>query len=207
MDRNRANVDLFERMTRLHTLDAAWAKVRSNGGCAGGDGVRIEMFQPRAAKELILLSSALRGGRYRPGPYRLLRIEKKSGGTRPLAIPSIIDRVAQTACATVLGPVLDPTFADGSFGYRPGRGVSDAVRAVSEWRRQGYEWVVEADIVRCFERIPHDPLLERLGETLGPENDAVVDLAAMWLDQAGDTLETPGIGLAQGSPLSPRHHD
>ena len=205
MPNDRSVVDLFERMMRLDTLDAAWAKVRSNGGCAGGDGVSIEMFQPRAAKELILLSSAIRGGRYRPGPYRLLRIDKKNGGTRPLAIPSLTDRVAQTACTAVLGPILDATFAEGSFGYRPGRGVDDAVRAVTEWRKRGFEWVVEADIVRCFERIPHEPLLERLAETLGngPDVDAIIDLVAMWIDQAGDTLETPGIGLAQGSPLSP----
>ena len=205
MPKKPTPVDHFERMTRLDTLDAAWAKVRSNGGCAGGDGLSIDMFQPRAAKELILLSSSIRGGRYRPGPYRLLRIDKKDGGTRPLAIPSIIDRVAQTACAAVLGQTLDPTFADGSFGYRPGRGVDDAVRAITQWRKRGYEWVVEADIVRCFERIPHDPLLERLAETLGEgrDIDAVIDLIALWVDQAGDALETPGIGLPQGSPLSP----
>lgn len=205
MSKNRANVDLFERITRLDTLDAAWAKVRSNGGCAGGDGMSIEMFQARSAKELILLSAAMRGGRYRPGDYRLLRIDKKGGGTRPLAIPSIIDRVAQTACAATLGPILDATFADGSFGYRPGRGVADAVRAVSEWRKRGYEWVVEADIVRCFEQIPHDPLLDRLAQTLGDgeDADAILDLTAMWIDHAGDTLETPGLGLPQGSPLSP----
>lgn len=199
------NVDLFDRMTQLKTLDAAWEKVRANGGCAGGDGVTIPMFQPRAAKELTLLSSAIRGGRYRPGPYRLLRIEKSDGGTRPLTIPSVADRVAQTACAATLSPVLEPTFADGSYGYRPGRGVRDAVRAVSDWRKRGYEWVVEADIVRCFERIPHDPLLSRLETVLANKKGGaeIVDLAALWLDHAGDTLETPGIGLAQGSPLSP----
>jgi len=205
MTRKRGSVDLFERVTALDALDVAWAKVRANGGCAGGDGVSIEMFQTRSAKELILLSSAVRGGRYRPASYRLLRIQKKDGGTRPLTIPSIVDRVAQTSCAAVLGPILDATFSDGSFGYRPGRGVADAVRAVSEWRKEGYEWVVEADIVRCFERIPHEPLLERLSELLGsePKSDALIDLIAMWMDHAADALETPGIGLAQGSPLSP----
>jgi len=76
---------------------------------------------------------------------------------------------------------------------------------VSEWRKKGYEWVVEADIVRCFERIPHDPLLERLAEVLADKTnaEAVIDLIAMWVDHAGNSLETPGLGLAQGSPLSP----
>ncbi len=205
MPRISPSVNLFERMTRLDALDDAWAKVRSNGGCAGGDGVSIKMFQPRSSKELILLSSAMRGGRYRPGPFRLLNIPKKKGGTRPLAVPSIIDRVAQAACAATLSPVFEPHFNDTSFGYRPGRGVRDAVFAVTEWRKKGYEWVVEADIVRCFERIPHEPLVARVEAALDGAKDAeaVVDLIAMWLDHAGDALGTPGIGLAQGSPLSP----
>lgn len=205
MTLSRVKVDLFEHLTRLDTLDSAWERVRSNNGCAGGDGVTVQMFQPRAAKELILLSSAIRGGRYLPGPFRLFNIAKKSGGTRPLAIPSVVDRVLQTACAITLTPILEPTFEETSFGYRPGRGVADAVQAVTNWRKQGYEWVVEADIVRCFERIPHEPLLARLTDALAGLHgvEGLIDLVAMWVDMAGDALQTPGIGIAQGSPLSP----
>lgn len=143
-----ARANLHRQMIRLDTLDAAWDKVRGNAGCAGGDGETIEGFGRRAARGLILLARALETGEYRPRDLRVIHVPKKSGGTRPLAIPSVEDRVAQTACAAVLTPVLDPTFSESSFAYRPGRSVIQAVRAVVRWRKRGYAHVVEADIVR-----------------------------------------------------------
>jgi len=192
-------------MVQLPSLDAAWEKVRSNAGCAGGDGESLAYFGQRAAKRLILLANALKTGQYRPRDLRLLHIPKNSGGTRPLAIPSVQDRVAQTACASVLTAVLDPTFAEASFAYRPGRSVLMAVRAVERWRKCGYTHVVEADIVCCFERIPQAPLLDRLDQALSghPGAERISDLVALWLEQAGQVLDTPGMGLPQGSPLSP----
>ena len=192
-------------MTDLRSLDAAWERVRANGGCAGGDGETVEGFRPRAAKRLIILSRLLRTGEYRPRDLRVVQVAKRSGGTRPLAIPSIEDRVAQTACAQILTPVLDPTFADASFGYRPGRSVAMAVRAVGRLRSRGFTHVVEADIVRCFERIPQGPLLDRLENALAGRagGSRVADLAAHWMEHASLALDTPGRGLAQGSPLSP----
>lgn len=196
---------LFRSLVSPATLDAAWDRVRSNGGCAGGDGETIEGFRQRAAKRLLDLSRAISTGEYRPRDLRVLHIPKRSGGTRPLAIPSVTDRIAQTAAAIVLTPVLDPTFSEASFAYRPGRSVLQAVRAVERWHRKGYEHVVEADIVRCFERIPHAPLLDRLDEAIGtgPDASRLSDLVAHWLEHAGLSLGTPGTGLAQGSPLSP----
>lgn len=203
--RDEPGSDLFERMTDLRSLDAAWERVRANGGCAGGDGETVEGFRPRAAKRLIILSRLLRTGEYRPRDLRVVQVAKRSGGTRPLAIPSIEDRVAQTACAQTLTPVLDPTFADASFGYRPGRSVAMAVRAVGRLRSRGFTHVVEADIVRCFERIPQGPLLDRLENALAgwAGGSRVADLAAHWMEHAALALDTPGRGLAQGSPLSP----
>ncbi|MGR3271785.1 CRISPR-associated endonuclease Cas1 [Thalassococcus profundi] len=184
---------------------AAWHKVRGNAGCAGGDGETIAHFEPRHKGRLSALSRALRDGTYRPGPYRLLHIPKKRSGTRPLAIPSIIDRVAQTAMATGLVPVFEPLFDQDSYGYRPGRSVDMAVARIGALRRQGYAWVAEADIVRCFETIPHDPLLALLERTLADEDEAgmIVDLVAHWLEHAGNEFGHAGRGLPQGSPLSP----
>lgn len=197
--------DLFFAMTEPCALDAAWDKVRSNAGCAGGDGETIESFRLRAPRRLLLLSTALRNGSYRPRPLRVVEIPKRSGGKRPLAIPAVEDRIAQTACAQILTPLLDPIFSEASFAYRPGRSVEQAVRAVSRWRDNGYVHVVEADIVRCFERIPLDRLLERLMAALQSRTGAerLVDLVALWLEHASTILQTPGVGLAQGSPLSP----
>lgn len=197
--------DLFQALSAPATLDTAWDKVRTNAGCAGGDGETVTDFGRRAANRLVALSLALREGRYHPSDLRILAILKKSGGTRPLAIPSVVDRVAQTACTHILGPLLDPLFDEASFAYRPGRSVLMAVRAIERLRKRGFTQVVEADIVRCFERIVHPPLLDRLETALDgrPGADRVVDLIALWIEHASLELQTPGIGLAQGSPLSP----
>jgi len=199
------NSGLFTDITAFDSLLAAWHKVRGNHGCAGGDGETIPQFERTHRTRLAALSHALREGSYRPGHYRLLQIPKKRGGTRPLAIPSVIDRVAQTAVATGLVPLLDPLFDPDSYGYRPGRSVDMAVARIGVLRRQGYAWVAEADIVRCFETIPHDPLLTLLDTTLAGEAEAgmLVDLVAHWLEHAGAEFGHAGRGLPQGSPLSP----
>ena len=196
--------NLFDAVMADANMAAAWDKVRQNAGCAGGDGETIADFQHQAVRRLRALSTGLKEGRYRPGELRILQVPKKNGEKRPLAIPSIKDRIVQTACAQVLSPILDPQFDDGSFGYRPGRSVMMAVRAVEKWRKRGFTHVVEADIVRCFERIAHHPLLDRLAQGLKGRvgADDVVDLVALWLEHAGLALDTPGIGLPQGSPLS-----
>lgn len=199
------DADLFNALVSLRSLDAAWDKVRANGGCAGGDGVTIARFLPGAGRRLAELSAALSSGEYRPRPLRIARIPKPSGGERPLSIPSIIDRVAQTSAAMVLSPILDETFSEASFAYRPGRSVDMAVRAVGRWRDLGYTHVVEADIVRCFERIPNDAVLNSLDEVLSGREGAsrLLDLVALWCESASQALGSPGRGLAQGSPLSP----
>ncbi|WP_339774700.1 CRISPR-associated endonuclease Cas1 [uncultured Thalassospira sp.] len=197
--------DLFAALVATDNLAAAWEKVRHNGGCAGGDGETIAEFQRRGASRLGALAAKLRDGDYRPGELRLLQVPQKNGEMRPLAIPPVEDRIAQTACAQILSPILDPQFEDGSFAYRPGRSVMMAVRAVEKWRKRGFTHVVEADIVRCFERIAHQPLLARLEQGLGPRPGAgpLVDLVGVWLEHAGLAFQTPGIGLPQGAPLSP----
>lgn len=121
--------DLFAAMVALPRLDEAWAKVRANGGCAGGDGETIEGFGRRAARRLMMLATSLESGKYRPSDLRVLYIPKASGGKRPLAIPSVQDRVAQTACAAMLTPSsirpsarrVSPTGLAGRFSWLSGR--------------------------------------------------------------------------------------
>lgn len=184
-------------MTRHDCLWAAWKKTEANAGAAGGDGVTVARFAADAANRVSRLSHDLRNGRYAPGPSRRVLVPKKSGGLRPLDIPPVVDRVAQGAVALTLSPVLEKTFEESSFGYRPGRSVADAIRRIVSLRRDGFRHVVDADITRYFEIVPHEPLLERLEAAAGDE--AIVDLAGVWLDH--HSLE--GRGLPQGSPLSP----
>lgn len=149
------------------------------------------------------MSHRIREDSFVPGPYRLIEIPKRDGTTRPLAIPTVEDRVVLTAIAKLLTPVLDPMFSNASFGYRPGRSVAMAVRKVDLLRRSGHVWVAEADIHRCFERIPHDGVMARLEALLEQREPRLCALIGMWLEDAGDALGTPGRGLPQGSPLSP----
>lgn len=190
-------VALFHDVTSVEALGAAWARVRANGGAAGGDGVGQVRFALAATERLVELSNALREGRYRPGPLRLVDVPKKSGGTRRLTIPSIVDRVAQTAVAQRLAPLLDQEFEEASYGYRSGRGVADAVRRVEELRREGWVWAVDADIDDFFDTIPIDRLVVRLTRSM--TESPLVDLIARWLEHAAQS----GRGIAQGSPLSP----
>ena len=191
---------LYEQATRLESLERAWLRVLRNAGAAGADGLTVAEFARAAPVRLISLHRSLRDGSYRPGPLRRVAIPKPAGGERVLLIPGIADRIVQTAVAEALVPVLEPGFEDDSFAYRPGRSVAQAVERVRRLRADGYQWVIDGDIERYFDRVPHDPLLGLLETHL--DDPALLDLIAQWLEQA--SAETGGsFGLPQGSPLSP----
>lgn len=197
--------NLFAAATRLEMLERAWARVRANAGCAGADGVTIERFAERAAQRLLGLMTRLRDGSYRPRPLRVFDIPKADGEQRRLAVPAVADRVAQTAVAMTLTPIVEPELDEASFAYRPGRSVQHAVRAIDQHRKAGFTQVVEGDIERYFDRVPQGPLLAKLEALLAgrPGAAALVDLIGLWLEAAAVDLDTPGVGIPQGSPLSP----
>lgn len=197
--------DLWQNLIHLRTLDAAWEKVRSNAGAAGGDGMSTMRFQTGAARRLTDLARKLDRNTFVPSPYRSLDIPKKKGGTRRLMIPSVKDRVVHTALAMVLTPVLDPQFEESSFAYRPGRSVKQAVQAIETWRKQGFWHVIEADIIGFFDAVRHDQLIDKLDAALAglPGAQAVVALVAYLLEHQAQETGVMGKGVAQGSPLSP----
>jgi CRISP-associated protein Cas1 len=188
---------VFAHSFSAERLLAAWQKVLDNGGAAGGDGVSAAVFGGNLHGRLQALRGDLEDGRYMPGPIRHVLIPKPSGGHRPLAIPCIRDRVAQTALAMTLSPLLEEEFEDSSFGYRPGRSVQQAAARVSYLRSLGLTHVVDADITRFFENVPHDGLTARLGQSM--TEGAATQLIGLWLEHWGQN----GRGLAQGSPISP----
>ena len=188
---------VFDRASGVEGLMDGWERVRRNGGSGGGDGVSIDGFAARAGERIAALSGALRDGSYRPGPLRVAFIDKANGGKRKLTIPCVRDRVAQSALAQILTSLLDAEMEDGSFGYRPGRSVADAVKRVEALRRQGFVWTIDADIDDFFDTIPIDALRARFSQSVAPS--PLDDLLALWLEQAA----ARGRGIAQGSPLSP----
>ncbi len=188
---------VFRSIVGVPGLSAGWMRVLARSGAPGIDGVTIDGFTRGAEGRITTLSEDLIAGTYRPQPPRIVKIPKKVGGERILRIPGIRDRVAQSSAALMLSPLLEPTFEDASFGYRPGRSIQAAARRIGGLHAQGFGWVVEADIDDFFDEIPHDKLLAKLVKVV-PDPD-VEALVGLWLTSA----EPDGVGIAQGSPLSP----
>jgi len=192
----------FLAISSLDSLHNAWLKVSKNNGAPGGDGVSIQEFDVGLAQRLVLLQKTARSGKYRPKKLRLCYIPKKTGPdgkpqNRKLLIPSVRDRILQTAVAQHLMPILDPQMEDSSFAYRPGRSVRMAAMAIRRLRTNGYCWVVDADITDYFDRVDQDRLLDTLDRYIDCPD--LKQLIMVWLEQAG----VHGRGLPQGSPLSP----
>ena len=138
---------------------AAYRRVKANRGAAGVDGVSLAAFEKDLKGNLYKVWNRMASGSYHPPPVRLVEIEKDNGGTRPLGIPTIADRVAQTVAKMVLEPMVEPLFHHDSYGYRPGRSALDAV-GVARKRCWEADWVIDLDIKAFFDSIPHG-LIER----------------------------------------------
>lgn len=136
----------------------AFQRVKANGGSAGIDQESIEEFERNLSRNLYKLWNRMASGSYFPPPVKAVPIPKKNGGTRTLGIPTVADRIAQTAVKMVLEPMLEPVFDRDSFGYRPGRSALDAIELVRR-RCWDYDWVLEFDIQALFDRIDHGLLL------------------------------------------------
>lgn len=195
---------LMDKVVRPETLTAAWQKVAGNGGAAGVDRQGIDRFGARSEVYLGELSQALRERRYEPQPVRRVDIPKGDGKTRPLGIPTVKDRIVQTALKFVLEPIFEAQFRNGSYGFRPGRGCKDALREVDGLVREGYTFVVDADLQSYFDTIPRERLMQRVEEQIS--DGAVLELIDKFLRQ--DVMQdgkrwTPTGGTPQGAVISP----
>jgi RNA-directed DNA polymerase len=132
----------------------AFKHVKTNQGAAGVDGQSIEDFEARLGDNLYKLWNRLSSGSYMPPPVRRVDIPKANGGTRPLGIPTVADRVAQEVVRRYLEPLVEPMFHEDSYGYRPGRSAIDAIRTARQrcWR---YDWVVDIDIKGFLDASSH----------------------------------------------------
>ncbi len=139
----------------------AWLHVKANQGAAGIDAETIEQFEERLGDNLYKLWNRMNAGSYFPPPVKAVPIPKKSGGVRILGIPTVADRIAQTAVKMRLEPRLDPIFCEDSYGYRPGKSALEAI-AVTRRRCWDYDWVVEFDIRGLFDNLDHDLLMRAL---------------------------------------------
>jgi RNA-directed DNA polymerase len=204
---------LYDKVHREDILDHAYRLARSNGGAPGVDGVNfadIEAAGPE--KWLASLREELRTGRYKPSPVRRVMIPKPGGGERPLGIPTIRDRVVQTAAKLVLEPIFEADLSDSAFGYREGRSAGEAVKRVHRALCDGYTDVVDADLSKYFDTIPHDQLMKSVARRVSDAK--MLKLIKAWLktpveetDERGRRRMTGGkssrMGTPQGGVISP----
>ena len=184
----------------------AWRAVRRNRGAAGIDKVSIQMFEKNLDQNLDRLMRELKQRTYEPLPARRVYIPKDAKRTkfRPLGIPAVRDRVAQEVLRRVLNPIFEAKFHDDSYGFRPKRSCHQAVERVLELRRQGYQWVLDADIKGFFDNLSHKALMRELSDVVADGN--ILQLVEKFLKAGvmeGGKIRPTQVGTPQGGVVSP----
>ncbi len=195
---------LIDEVLRRENLAVAHARVVSNGGAPGVDGMTVEALGAYCREHWPRIRQELLGGTYRPQSVRRVEIPKPGGGVRMLGIPTVLDRMIQQALHQVLTPIFDPTFSDASFGFRPGRGAHDAVVRAREHIAAGYRWVVDLDLAKFFDTVNHDVLMRLVARRV--KDKRVLRLIGCYLRAGmleGGVASPRTEGTPQGGPLSP----
>jgi len=196
---------LMDKVYSLWNLQAAWTKVLANRGAAGVDHISVAHYQRDVLGNLERVQEQLRSGAYAPQDIRRHWIPKPgSSEKRPLGIPTVRDRIVQTAVRNVVEPIFERDFAMHSYGFRPQRGCKDALRRVDELLKAGYVHVVDADLKSYFDTIPKDRLMDLVRRKVA--DGRVLNLIEAFLNQGvldGMSRWTPEQGTPQGAVISP----
>ena len=203
-DEGKSNVELWEQVWERENLRTALKRVERNGGAPGIDGMTVRDLPGYLKEHWLEIREALESGAYKPSPVRRVEIPKPDGGVRLLGIPTVIDRLLQQAIAQVLTPIFESKFSPYSYGFRPGRSAHDAMRQAQEYTQEGYEWVVDIDLEKFFDRVNHDMLMARVAREV--KDKRVLKLIRVYLNSGvmvnGVVMEVEE-GTPQGGPLSP----
>jgi RNA-directed DNA polymerase len=193
-----------EEVVGRENMQQAWQQVKANKGAPGIDDMTITEYPDFARANWAGIKASVRDGTYTPSPVKRVEIPKDSGGTRPLGIPTVSDRVIQQAIAQVLVPIFDPYFSESSFGFRPGRSAHQAVRKVVDLIGKGYRYAVDIDLTKFFDTVDHDVLMHRIRRRV--TDKGILKLIGKYL-RAGvvvnGRLNQTSKGVPQGGPLSP----
>jgi RNA-directed DNA polymerase len=196
--------DLLGQALARENMARAWKRVKANKGSAGVDGRTVQETGDHLKTAWPEIRRRLLDGSYRPEPVRRVGIPKPGGGVRELGIPTVVDRLIQQALLQVLQPLIDPTFSEHSYGFRPGRNAHGAVLEAQQYVQAGHGIVVDVDLEKFFDRVNHDILMDRLAKRIVDKQ--VLRLIRRYL-QAG--ILAHGVhgerfeGTPQGGPLSP----
>ena len=199
---------LYDKMFLPHMLREAWKQVKSNGGSSGVDGVSITDVEKYGVNEYLSeLGEELRKQTYQPKAVKRVMIPKANGGERPLGIPTVKDRIAQTVCKMILEPIFEADFEDISYGFRPERGAKDAIKTIKTNLQMGKVNVLDADMSKYFDTIPHDKLMITLKQRIS--DPRMLKLIIKWLkapifeDNQFKGGKRNKVGTPQGGVISP----
>lgn len=204
MKPKRRYYSLIDKVYQMNNLHEAWLSVKKNQGSGGVDGISIGMYEKNVSMNLRELQRLLQQDRYVPDPVRRHYIEKENGKLRPLGIPTIRDRICQQAVRQIIEPIFEEDFYYYSFGFRAGYSAHQAIRTIRRAKRNGYEHVVDLDIVSFFDEIPHEGLMEKVQERI--TDGKVLTLIRGWLTAGimeDDQFHETEIGSPQGGVISP----
>ena len=196
--------DIITKILDRDNLNLAFKNVKANKGASGIDDMSIEETAQFIKEHKNQIVWQLYNRKYQPQPVRRVEIPKPNGGVRKLGIPTVLDRVIQQAMVQVLSPMFEPYFSEYSYGFRPNRCCQMAIIKALEYFNDGYDWVVDIDLEKFFDNVPHDRLLRMVSDVVKDGN--VVSLVNKFL-KAGVMIqgnyEDTVIGTPQGGPLSP----
>src|SRR5436309_4352848 len=194
----------MEAIVERNNLLKALAQVQANKGAPGIDGMSVDGLAPYLKEHWLTIRAQLLKGTYKPQPVRRVEIPKASGGTRPLGIPTVLDRFIQQVVMQVLQADWDRTFSETSFGFRPGRSAHQAVQRAQEYIASGHGYVVDIDLEKFFDRVNHDILMGLIAKRVGDKR--ILKLIRAFLSAGvmeGGLVSPTEEGTPQGGPLSP----
>jgi len=192
---------LYDKIYRADILQYAYRSAKANGGSAGVDGVTFEQIESVGAEEWLSgIRKELHAKTYKPQPVLRVMIPKPGGGSRPLGIPTVKDRVVQTAAKLVIEPVFEADLEPNTYGYRPKRSALDAIQMVHELLCKGYTDVVDADLSKYFDTIPHSELMKCVARRIADRN--ILRLIKLWLKVPVEEQDKDGRGRMSGGRQS-----
>ena len=196
---------LYDKIQRSDVLEHAWKSVMKNGGSPGIDGITINGLKKNGIEPLLTeIQSELKTRTYKPSPLKRVYIPKANGKQRPLSIPTVKDRITQTAIKIIIEPIFETQFEPNSFGFRPDKSAHDAVDEIVKYLNYGCEHVIDADISACFDNIDKHKLMEQVARRIS--DGAMLHIIRQFLDAGimeDNEIHTQDKGTPQGSPLSP----